>query len=331
MPVASGSYTGLTGLVNTQYNYQDVGVNLEMTARVVEGDEIYMHLKIEISAIDRYDTSTGVSQPVIGQHKIDQELRVKEGDLALIGGMTSLQNGLAVTGIPGLMRIPLLGKLFSGQSANHSRDDLMIAMIPRIVRRPVYTEENLRSIAAGTQTIKLHYAPAAPLDIHVDGQIPGSVDYAPAAPAAPGEGTSPAPAARVLFKPSQMEARISTPVEVAVEIEGGDDVASVPMVIRYDPKLLRLNDVTAGDFMASGGLAPLLTKNIQNDLGMATVAINRPPGQRGVSGPSGVLVKLNFQPLGAGSTTVAISNIAVRNSEGRIIATGNPELRLRIQ
>jgi hypothetical protein len=40
---------------------------------------------------------------------------------------------------------------------------------------------------------------------------------------------------------------------------------------------------------------------------------------------------LNFQPLGAGSTTVAISNIAVRNSEGRIIATGNPELRLRIQ
>ena len=186
VPLASGSSTGLTGLVNTQYNYQDIGVNLELTARVVESDEVYMHLKVEISSIDNPNyTVGGVTEPIIGQHKIDQELRVKEGELALIGGITTQQSDLAVTGIPGLMNIPILGKLFSGKSLDHSRDDLMIALIPHIVRRPEYTEENLRSVSAGTQTIKLRYAPLAPVEIPVDGQIPGSVDYAPATPGAP--------------------------------------------------------------------------------------------------------------------------------------------------
>jgi hypothetical protein len=148
---------------------------------------------------------------------------------------------------------------------------------------------------------------------------------------ASGDGDKPAATARVLFNPSQMETRVSSPVSVAVVIEGGNDVASAPMVIRYDPKMVRLNDATAGEFLAADGQTAVVTKNIQNDQGTATVVINRPPGLPGVSGPSGVLAYLNFQAISRGSTTLTISNISVRNSQGQPIAGGNPEMTLRIQ
>jgi hypothetical protein len=128
-----------------------------------------------------------------------------------------------------------------------------------------------------------------------------------------------------------METRISSTVSVAVVVEGGNDVASAPMVIRYDPKMLKLNDVTAGDFLAADGQAPVLTKNIQNDVGSASVVINRPPGMAGVSGPAGTLVNLSFQAIGRGPTTVSIPNLSVRNSQGQVIASGTPEMKLTIQ
>jgi hypothetical protein len=127
-----------------------------------------------------------------------------------------------------------------------------------------------------------------------------------------------------------MEATVSSSVTVSVEIDGGHDVASAPMVIHFDPKMLKLNDVTAGDFLAADGQTPVLTKNIQNDAGQATVVLNRPPGMAGVTAPGGVLVKLSFQTVTRGSTTVTIPNLSVRDSQGQVIATGNPELKLSI-
>ena len=65
VPVATGSYqpgvsgVGVSSLVNTQFSYQDVGVNVELLARVVGTDEIYMHLKIDVSQIDGYQTQGG--------------------------------------------------------------------------------------------------------------------------------------------------------------------------------------------------------------------------------------------------------------------------------
>ena len=187
VPVASGSYQAGTGstsvnsLVNTQFTFQDVGVNVELTAAVVENSEVYLHLKIEVSQIDGYQTESGISEPIIGQRKIEQELRVKEGEMALIGGVIKQQDDVTVTGIPGLSKVPLLGKLFSGQNTDYSRDDLMIVMIPHIVRRPEYTDDNVRTIDAGTQNILIRHATPR-LDIPVDGLIPGKVDYTPAVP-----------------------------------------------------------------------------------------------------------------------------------------------------
>ena len=64
----------------------------------------------------------------------------------------------------------------------------------------------------------------------------------------------------------------------SVQIEGATDVASAPMQIRFDPKMLRLNDVVRGEFLSSDGQQPVFTKNIMNDAGVAppTRAVSRP-------------------------------------------------------
>ena len=78
--------------------------------------------------------------------------------MQLLGGLTKYQETKTKTGIPGLASIPILGKLFSGESVDRERQELMIALIPHIVRRPEYTAENLRGIAVGNQqSVHLNY------------------------------------------------------------------------------------------------------------------------------------------------------------------------------
>jgi general secretion pathway protein D len=81
-----------------------------------------------------------------------------EGQVQLLGGLTKYQDTKTKTGIPGLANVPIIGRLFSGESVDRERQELMIALIPHIVRRPEYTAENLRGIAVGNQaSVHLSY------------------------------------------------------------------------------------------------------------------------------------------------------------------------------
>ena len=71
------------------------------------------------------------------------------------------------------------------------------------------------------------------------------------------------------------------------------DLFSAPLQIKFDPKVLKLNDVTQGNLMASDGQQVTFTKNIQNDTGEADITLNRLPGTGGITG-SGMLVTLSF-------------------------------------
>ena len=87
-------------------------------------------------------------------------------------------------------------------------------------------------------------------------------------PAAAAPETTPAGRQRPRrFSPAQMEARVASQVSVSLVLEGGVDVASAPMQIQFDPRILRLNDVVRGDFLSSDGQQPVFTKNIMNDTG----------------------------------------------------------------
>ena len=144
-PTATGSYQpGLGGvaispLVNTQFTYLDVGVNVEITPRVNDNGDVSMHVDLDISSVTGSVNLGGINQPIIGQRKISHDIRMHEGEVSLLGGLINQQDTKQITGIPGLSSIPILRRLFSGESVDHQRDELMIALIPHIVRRPELT------------------------------------------------------------------------------------------------------------------------------------------------------------------------------------------------
>ena len=166
VPTASGSFqpgiggVGINPLVNTQFQYIDTGVNVEMLPRVHDNGDVTIHVDLNINSVSRYVDLGGIQQPVISQKKISHDIRMREGEVGLLGGLINVQETKTVTGIPGLSSIPLLRRLFSGESSEHDRSELMIVLIPHVIRRPDITPENLRAIAVGNfTTVKVNYAP----------------------------------------------------------------------------------------------------------------------------------------------------------------------------
>src|SRR5580658_3900686 len=196
-PIASGSFqpgiggVGINPLVNTQFTFIDVGVNVDLTPKVHENGEVSMHVEVEISSVVGNVNLGGIQQPIISQEKVIHDIRMKDGEVNLLGGLKQIQDSTTVSGIPGLSSIPVISWLFSSKTVSKSSQELLIALIPHIVRRPDYTEEEMRGIAVGNATVvKLNYAPHA----SADGEPKSPIPMAPGTPAGPAA-TTPAPAA----------------------------------------------------------------------------------------------------------------------------------------
>ncbi len=348
-PYATGSFqpgvgtVGVSPLVSTQFQFVDIGVNVELTPHVHGNDEVTLHVSIDISAIDTTLNLGGLSQPVIGQKKNEADIRLKDGEVSLLGGLMRDQDTSVIGGIPGLVNIPILGKyLFGNVSKDHAKEQLMIALIPHIVRRPEITGLNLRAISAGTDaTVKLSYAPkvdglaapaAAPTVLP-----PNSAAAAPGiTPGAPGK-TMPAvtPAvpggpAGLAFNPANIQAQLSSPVTIALQARNMTDLTSAPVKIRWDPKVLRLEMISPGALLAQDGkiIAPSL--DIRNDTGDASIEVNRVAGAGGVNG-SGPLLQLTFTAVGKGTTTVSVTEVPLKNSAQQPIAVRPPTVSVTVQ
>ncbi len=164
VPVATGSFqpgiggVGINPLVNTQFNYIDVGVNVDITPRVHGLDEVTLKVAMDISAIDRYQDIGGISQPVIGQRKIEQEIRLREGEVNIMGGILENTQTKSLSGIPGLASIPLFKYLFAEEKKEVSDNEIIFILIPHIVRAQDVNDSNVKAIDVGTaNTISLHH------------------------------------------------------------------------------------------------------------------------------------------------------------------------------
>ncbi len=343
IPYATGSFqpgvggVGVNPLVSTQFQYADVGVNVDLTPQVHGPDEVTLHVELEVSAVRERVVIGGIEQPVIGQRKSVADLRLRSGEISLLGGNRGSNDSRNVNGIPGLVNVPALGILGGQNSTTKERTDLLIAILPRVVRVPDYTLQNTRAIYAGTdQVIKLNYAnagapkpgaakPDSPAAAKPDVPAPDAAKAPAAAPVEPLETKPPAEPkptgpARFSLLPAAAQARLSEPVVAAVALENIADLASSgPLRLKWDPKLLRLQQVVIGNLPSKDGVSSTLEQDIRNDAGEATINIVRPAGSPGLSG-SGLLFTAMFQTVGKGSGQVTFPEFTLRDTKNQPIA-----------
>lgn len=118
-------------LVN-QTVYRDTGVILGVVPRVRAGGMVELEVAQEVSQVAR-TTSSGIDSPTIQQRKLASKLLVPSGQSVALGGLISTVHSGAVTGIPILMDIPLLGQLFRTDSRVVDRTELIVFVTPRIL------------------------------------------------------------------------------------------------------------------------------------------------------------------------------------------------------
>jgi general secretion pathway protein D len=196
IPIATGSYqTGaatavVSSLVNTQFQYIDVGVNIEMTPTIHFDRDVTLKIKIEDSSEDGNVTISGVTEPIIAQKTSEQVIRLREGEASVLSGMLDKTDTVSWNGIPGLSSIPVLKYLFGSKDHTITDDEIVFLVVPHIVRTQVLDRVNLRAIdtGAGTQSIALRHVPQEGSGAN-PATNPGSMPAPGAAPAV----RSPAP------------------------------------------------------------------------------------------------------------------------------------------
>ena len=343
IPYATGSFqpgvgsVGVSPLVSTQFNFADVGVNVDLTPQVHGNNEVTLKGSVEVSNVADHVTIGGVDQPIIGQRKNEFEIRLREGEVNILGGLSQVSDSKNIGGIPGIVNIPILGRLFGGESTDRETGQLLIAMIPHIIRTPNYSEADLRAVASGSDLVfKVNYAPRpAPADAPPAPQpaaAPVPVETKPAEikPSIPGVPT-PGAGARLVFLPPSVNAQLSGAISVTLQAENVQDLFSAtPIKIKYDPKMLRLNDITPGELLSRDGQKVNAARDIRNDAGEASVTLTRLPGATGMSG-TGPLCTFTFTAVGKGNATVTLTDFGLKDSQQQPIVVTAPELPVTIQ
>jgi general secretion pathway protein D len=326
VPVATGSFqpgiggVGINPLVNTQFQYLDVGVNIDITPRVHAGREVTLKVMLDISSVTSRVNIGGIDQPVIGQRKIEHEIRLKEGEVNLLGGILEEQDIKSLSGIPGLAQVPLLKYLFSQTNKEHKENEIVFALIPHIVRGQELSELNQRALQVGTASaIELRRVnrPATPAPAPGQTMAPASQPAAPTtAPPANPQQTSPPQAAAggatFVFDPAAVNQKVGATFAVNVLLTGAQNVYSVPLQVSYDPKILQVVNISNGGFLSQDGQAVALVHRDDDQGGALQITATRPPGSGGVSG-QGAVVTLTFLAKASGQSQLTISRGGARD------------------
>jgi len=341
VPVATGSFqpgiggVGINPLVNTQFQYLDVGVNIDITPRVHAGREVTLKVSLDISSVTGQSNIGGISQPIIGQRKVEHEIRLKEGEVNLLGGMLEDSQTRSMSGWPVLMNIPFFKYFFGSETKDHSEQELVFALVPHIIRGMDVNDQNQRLIDVGTaNSLELRRVAKqqieAPSPAPAPAQPPAQAPPQAARPAAQPATQPAAGGTSFLFDPGTITQTKGATFTVNVLISGAQNVYSVPLQLNYDPQKLQLVNVSNGGFLAQDGQAVALVHREDEATGTLQITATRPPNSGGVSG-QGSVVTLTFMAKAAGQAPLTITRGGARDPAMQPITVNGAQAIVNIQ
>jgi general secretion pathway protein D len=178
-PIATG---GVAQQPITSFNYENIGVNIDITPRTHHDDEVSLALKVEVSSI----SGSGFADlPTFGNRSISTVIRLRDGETNMLAGLIRDDERRIMEGVPGLSDIPVIGRLFAHSRRETQETDIVLTLTPRIIRILELTEADLRPFRVGRDggapIIELPAIPEMPQPVP---RPPGDVDQ-PAQPVKP--------------------------------------------------------------------------------------------------------------------------------------------------
>src|SRR6267154_416913 len=339
--IAGGTAGGINPLVNTQFTYLDVGVNIDLTPRVHPNRDVSLKLKVEVSSHTGDQAIGGITQPIISQRVIEHDIRLKEGEVSILGGLVQRTDSKTLEGWPGLAKLPLLRYFFSQRYGDHREDEVLIVLTPRIVRIPEWTKANLRTMYSGSETnvqVKRESEIRAPAQQPASSPQPktnqnmgaGTPTSAPSA-TAPAAGTAQgAPAAKIRFEPQSLSLKAGQTATIGVVVDNVSDLFSIPLLLQYNPAVISVEEVQHGGFLSGGTQEIAIVQQVFKEKGQAIISATRQPNTPGVSG-SGTLIGIVVKALAPGSSNLSIVQVNAKDSQQKLIPLITSEAALQVQ
>jgi general secretion pathway protein D len=395
VPVATGSTQAATGvgagssvasLVNTQFQYIDVGVNIEAQPRVHPDGSVSMKVSVEVSSVASYNSIGGVSEPVINQRKIEHEVRLQDGEVNILGGLIERTTTNNLNGIPGPASVPGFKYLFSQTDKEVADDEVLIVLTPHILRYPGIGKENLRRLASGSDSnVRVFHevpdadAPAAkgganpaaptatppvvppnparrpgaglqPDDHRLDPSSALPLAHpalVPASAALPPAAGSAGPAAQLHFNPETIALKTGDSTTVGLAISGVRDLFSLPLLVKYDPAVMQIQDVQDGGFLSGGTEVVAIVQSVDAQKGEVMISCTRRHGGTGTAGGatepssdspadvgvngSGTIIGLVVRGIAAGESKIQIVEVQAQDSRQQAISVITSEATVRVQ
>jgi general secretion pathway protein D len=343
VPIATGSFqagvgvgtTAVNPLVNTQFTYLDVGVNVDITPHVHPNHEVSLKVSIEVSQVIGQQPIGGIQQPIIGQRKFDQDIRLREGEVSILGGLFEQIDSSTLNGIPGLSQIPFMQYLTSDKKKDHQENDVLVVLIPRIVRLPDWSKANLRSIYAGSEQnvqVKKESGIRTPPPVTMPVPPAGAPNGATMTPApanqTPAANTGNAP--KVRFEPSTLNLKLGQTAVVGIAVDNVNDLFAIPMMLQYDPAVISVEEVQHGAFLSGGNQEIAIVQRVDAEHGQAIISATRQPNTPGVSG-SGTLMGLVVKAKAPGTAKLSIVQVNARDSQQKVIPLVTGEATIQVQ
>lgn len=359
IPIATGSFgtplgigTGVGSVgVNTQFTYTDVGVKMEITPRVHPDGQVTLKASMEISNLNGSQTIGGITQPIISTRKIEHTIRLMDGETNLLGGILEVQDTNTTGGTPFLGEIPILKYLFSSTTKEHITNELVFLLVPHIVRSQELNDLNRRTFDVGTGSgidLRMAGRQVSPSNVTPTAAAPQQpATGAPVTPTRQPAATVPqqqvpgqqptqqqnaapqgTPAQQQSLKPGQvglrlepgaLQQQVGSTFFMTVVLSQGEDIASVPIQISYDPKLFQFVKVTNGDFLAKDGQNVALVYRDDPATGRLQVTAQRTPGSQGITG-DGTVFNLTFTAKAKGTGAISIAVPGARNSKNQMMS-----------
>ena len=346
VPVATGSFQAGVGvgsasgggfvnpLVNTQFQYIDVGVNVEVTPRVHPNRDVSLKVQIEVSSVSNFQPIGGIQQPVISQRKIAHEIRLKEGESSILAGLITKTDTKQLNGWPGLAHVPILRHLFSDDNRSSDDDEVLMILTPHIVRMPEWTKSNLKSLYAGSETnvqTKRASEMRAPQRQPPTASQPGNVQM-PATPAnaqAPLNSAQSGKLAQLRFEPRSLSLKTGETMTVGVVVENVSDLFSIPLLLQYNPTVINVEEVRHGGFLQAGDQEIAIVQKVDNEHGQALISATRQPNAAGASG-TGTIIGIVIKGLAPGAGSLSIVQVSAKDSQQRPIRLVTSEASVQV-
>jgi len=175
-PIATG---GVPQQPVTSFNYENIGVNIDITPRVHHNDDVSLALKVEVSNVSGEGFG---GLPTFGNRFINTVIRLKDGETNMLAGLIRDDERRVLDGVAGLSDLPVIGRLFGRTKREAQETDIILTLTPHIVRVLDLSESDLRPFRLGRES---GAGPSL--------EVPTPLSPPQQAPAAPDDASPPVP------------------------------------------------------------------------------------------------------------------------------------------